>query len=125
MSSIDKLKALLNKKTEQEIDDEEAYLIHIGKIPKQRTIDRETYDKLQEGFKHQFFNPHKTYDEDSKYKSIDKLKALLRKETNSGEKSHIEDKERKEKESTTPDNYYPNFRKFDIDDRDPEDKEIF
>ena len=106
---------------------EEAYLTQAGVIPRQRTIDPKQYDKLTEEQKMQFFNPHKTYDSDDKYKAIDKLKALLAKEgeTNSGEKSHIEDEERKEKESTTPANYYPNFRKYDIDDRDPEDKEIF
>jgi hypothetical protein len=130
MSSIDYLKFLLkktDKERKEDMDLEEAYLTQAGVIPRQRTIDPKQYDKLTEGQKMQFFNPHKTYDSDDKYKAIDKLKALLAKEgeTNSGEKSHIEDEERKEKESTTPANYYPNFRKYDIDDRDPEDKEIF
>lgn len=135
MSSIDYLKFLLKKTDEErkeEMDLNEAHLTAQGIIPKQRTIDPELYDKLTEGQKMQFFNPHKTYDSDDKYKAIDKLKSLLAKEgeTNSGEKSHIEDEERKEKETRTPDNYdnrehTTNWRKHDIDDRDQDDKEYY
>ena len=85
MSSIDYLKFLLkeHKKTDKErkedMDLEEAYLTQAGVIPRQRTIDPKQYDKLSEGQKMQFFNPHKTYDSDDKYKAIDKLKAILNK----------------------------------------------
>ena len=61
MTAINKLKALL-KKTKEEVDDEEAYLTAMGKIPRQKTISPEAYDKLTENQKMQFFNPHKTYD---------------------------------------------------------------
>ena len=57
-------------------------------------------------------------------KAIDKLKALLAKEgeTNSGEKSHIEDKERQEKETKTPENLIPWSRlKREFDDETHED----
>jgi len=142
MSSIDYLKFLLKKtdeEREQAMNDEENILISEGKIPRPKAVDVKTYLKHPDFFAHegnftpveieQISNmPKDRYhedEEDDKKKAINKLKALLRKETNSGEKSHIEDEERKEKESTTPANYYPNFRKYDIDDRDPEDKEIF
>ena len=128
MTAIDKLKALLNKKTEQEIDDEVAYLISMGKIPRQKTISRESYDKLTDAQKLQFFNPHKTYDTDEAHKAINKLKALLAKEgeTNSGEKSQKEDNKAKEKETETPENYdnrqfFPRIRRefYDPEDKDP------
>ena len=128
MTAIDKLKALLNKKTEQEIDDEEAYLTMIGEIPKQRTTTPEAYDKMREEEKLQFFNPHKTYDTDESHKAITKLKSLLAKEgeTNSGEKSQKEDSEAKEKETETPENYdnrqfFPRIRRefYDPEDKDP------
>ena len=83
MSSIDYLKFLLKKtdeEREEDMDLEEAYLTQAGIIPRQRTIDPKQYDKLTEGQKMQFFNPHKTYDSDDKYKAIDKLKALLNKD---------------------------------------------
>lgn len=69
--------------------------------------------------------------------AIDKLKAmsllsitLKEGETNSGEKSHIKDSKRKEKETQTPDNYdnreyTTNWRKHDIDDRDQHDKDYY
>ena len=128
MTAIDKLKALLNKKTEQEIDDEEAYLTMIGEIPKQRTTTPEAYDKMRDEEKLQFFDPHKTYDTDEAHKAINKLKALLAKEgeTNSGEKSQKEDNKAKEKETETPENYdnrqfFPRIRRefYDPEDKDP------
>jgi hypothetical protein len=127
LTAINKLKALL-KKTKEEVDDEEAYLTAMGKIPRQKTISPEAYDKLTENQKMQFFNPHKTYDSDDKHKSINKLKYLLAKEgeSNSGEKSQKEDSEAKEKETETPENYdkrqfYPRIRRefYDPEDKDP------
>lgn len=141
MTAINKLKALL-KKTKEEVDDEEAYLTAMGKIPRQKTISPEAYDKLTENQKMQFFNPHKTYDSDDKHKSINKLKALLddkhksinklkyllakEGESNSGEKSQKEDSEAKEKETETPENYdnrqfFPRIRRefYDPEDKDP------
>lgn len=130
------------KQSKESVDDEEAYLTAMGKIPRQRTISPEAYDKLTEEQKLQFFNPHKTYDSDDKHKSINKLKALLddkhksinklkyllakEGESNSGEKSHKEDSEAKEKETETPENFdkrpfYPRIRRefYDPEDKDP------
>ena len=128
MTAIDKLKALLNKTSKEDIDAEEIYLTMLGKIPKQRTISPELYDKLSEQQKLQFFDPHKTYDTDEAHKAINKLKALLAKEgeTNSGEKSEKEDNKAKEKETETPENYdnrqfFPRIRRefYDPEDKDP------
>ena len=116
------------KQSKESVDDLDNYLTMIGKIPKQRTISPEAYDKLTEDQKLQFFNPHKTYDTDESHKAINKLKALLAKEgeTNSGEKSQKEDNKAKEKETETPENYdnrqfFPRIRRefYDPEDKDP------
>ena len=116
------------KQSKESVDDLDNYLTMIGKIPKQRTISPEAYDKLTEDQKMQFFDPHKTYDTDESHKAITKLKSLLAKEgeSNSGEKSHKEDSEAKEKETETPENYdkrpfYPTIRRefYDPEDKDP------
>lgn len=141
MSSIDYLKFLLKKtdeEREQDINDEEKLLIQQGKIPRPKAVDVKTYLKHPDFFAHegnftpveieQISNmPKDRYhedEEDDKKKAINKLKALLAKEgeTNSGEKSHIEDKERQEKETKTPENLLTWSRlKREFDDETHED----
>ena len=125
MSSVDKLKTLLNKegkeyKTYKEFHQdypkdakiEEEALTHLGKIPKPKVISDLALEKITRltGAKPEDIMNWGRYSEDfaHKHKAIDKLKALLNKEgeTNGGEKSQkTEDQKKESQEGNTADNY--------------------